>query len=133
MSPEWAKYKRDERSRRKDSGLVKKEVWIPPQAWEALRDLADRETELFLRPAESISLGQPTAELAHSTAAALWTEVAIVAGMTKMTSPEARQAFLVEMLRAFIRTMPKDLNLNDEYVANEIRKENEGYGEADAL
>ena len=122
--------KRDERERKRQSGLVLKQVWMPPALWPVVQDLTTRENEAFV-----FSGGYTTQNDAdHMTAYTyefareLWTEIAVQAFMQDMDQDGAN-TFGAAVLRAMIKTMPANIHAD---AAAVNAAELETFGEDDA-
>ena len=105
--------KQDERGRKRASGLVLKQVWVPPKAWPAIRDLATGEAEAFVF-AGAYSTNTPAEHataFAYGLASEMWQEIRLQAAATQQPSP---YDFCLQVLRAMIKTAPEPFTVTPE-------------------
>lgn len=103
--------KRDERERKRQSGLVLKQVWMPPSLWPVVQDLTTRENEAFVFSGRYTTQNDADHMTAYTyeLARELWTEIAVQAFMQDIDQDGAN-AFGASVLRAMIKTMPANLH-----------------------
>lgn len=101
--------KRDERQRKREAGLVLKQVWMPPNLWPVVQDLATAESEAFVfsRSYTTKTPEDHTTAHIYETAREIWTEIGIRAGVHDMDAKEASE-FGRKVLRAMLKTIPDD-------------------------
>lgn len=99
--------KQEERNRKREAGLLLKQVWVPPDFWPVIQDLTTREAEAFVFAKSYQTRGQEQSMIAYTyeLARELWLEVGVNAAVHDMNDAEARR-FGKEVLRAMIKTMP---------------------------
>lgn len=99
--------KQKERNRKREAGLLLKQIWVPPNFWPAIQDLTTREAEAFVFAESYQTHGQEQAMIAYTyeLARELWLEIGINAGIRDLSEEDAR-SFGREVLRAMIKTMP---------------------------
>ena len=115
---DWAKFKRDEREKKRAAGLVLKQVWIPPHIWPAIKDLSRSAQDEFLSKGaySTKTTEEHNLALFHETAMSLWYEIGVCAGVTGFMGDKA-QEFAAAVAREFLLTYPAKLHIDTDAVS----------------
>ena len=99
--------KQEERDRKRQSGLVLKQVWVPPHFWPVIQDLTTKEAEAFVFGKSYLTKTTEEHRTAHvyELARELWSEIAEHAAIIELDTAQAK-VFAQDVIRAMIKTMP---------------------------
>lgn len=107
-------------AKRKAQGLVLKRVWVPPEIWPAIKDLATKEAEEFVFSGSYLT----TTEADHETAFAYelarekWADIR---EQSLLIGPDKSHDFCLRVLRAMLKTAPQPFTPTEEEVAKARR------------